>query len=35
LTKNKAAGLSKTFIDYCLSQGGQKLIADLGYVPVR
>ncbi|MFC2060497.1 phosphate ABC transporter substrate-binding protein [Chloroflexota bacterium] len=35
LTKAEPAGLVKAYIDHCLSDKGQKLVADLGYVPVR
>lgn len=35
LTKAEPAGLVKAYIDYCLGDEGQKLVTNLGYVPVR
>lgn len=35
LTKGDPAGLVKAYIDYCLGEEGQKLVTNLGYVPVR
>jgi phosphate transport system substrate-binding protein len=35
MTKTEPVGLAKAFIDYCLGAIGQKLVSDLGYVPVR
>ena len=34
-TKGKPAGLAKQFIDFCLSDSGQKIVLETGYVPVN
>ena len=34
-TDGQPEGLSKAFIDYCLSTEGQQKVTDVGYVPVR
>jgi phosphate transport system substrate-binding protein len=33
-TNGAPTGINKTFIDYCLSAGGQKIVTDLGFVPI-
>ncbi|HSG99128.1 MAG TPA: PstS family phosphate ABC transporter substrate-binding protein, partial [candidate division Zixibacteria bacterium] len=33
-TNGVAAGAVKAFIDFCLSEAGQKIVAETGYVPV-
>jgi phosphate transport system substrate-binding protein len=34
-TKGEPAGVSKDFIDFCLSKEGQKIVVETGYVPVK
>ncbi len=34
-TNGEPTGLIKTFIDYCLSDAGQAMVAESGYVPIR
>jgi len=34
-TKGKPAGLTKQFIDFCISDSGQKIVLETGYVPVN
>jgi len=34
-TKGAPAGEVKEFIDFCLSQAGQKIVTDVGYFPVK
>ena len=34
-TDGEPTGLIKTFIDYCLSDAGQAMVAESGYVPVK
>jgi len=35
LTRGEPEGLAKTFLDYLLSEEGQKIAADNGFIPVR
>lgn len=35
LTKTQAVGLVKKYIDYCLTDSSQKVIASEGYLPVK
>ena len=34
-TKGEAAGLAKKLLDYLLSQEGQQIVADKGFIPVQ
>ncbi len=33
--RNRPAGEAKSFIDFCLSEAGQKLVSQIGYFPVK
>jgi phosphate transport system substrate-binding protein len=34
-TRGAPAGLGKSFVDYCLSPEGQKVVVDTGYIPLQ
>ena len=34
-TNGEPSGLAKQFVDFTLSSGGQKIVAQVGFVPIR
>ena len=34
-TNGEPAGLAKAFVDFTLSPAGQKIVADVGFVPIQ